>query len=154
MTQTAEFRSDRDLLYWPRRADAWLDARGKWAWLAAMVTGFIVFVPLGLAILAWLIWEKKMFGKCRSSAAKRFDFSKITSRSSGNLAFDNYRAETLQRLEQEQEAFEGFMTRLREARDKQEFDRFMEDRARTASALPETLSPAGAEGSASRRGAE
>lgn len=152
MNQSAEFRSDRDLLYWPRRVDAWLDARGRWAWLAAMVTGFIIFFPLGLAILAWLIWEKKMFGKCSSNASKRFDFGRMTARSSGNMAFDNYRAETLKRLEQEQEAFESFMTRLREARDKQEFDRFMEDRAKDAANLPAEFKAGEAEEGEPRRG--
>ena len=52
--------------------------------------------------------------------------------SSGNTAFDAYKAETLRRLEDEQQAFEGFLQRLREAKDKQEFDAFMEDRARAA----------------------
>lgn len=53
-------------------------------------------------------------------------------KSSGNSAFDSYKAETLRRLEDEQEAFEKFLQRLREAKDKTEFDEFMEDRARKA----------------------
>lgn len=53
--------------------------------------------------------------------------------SSGNTAFDAYKAETLRRLEEEQQAFEAFLKRLREAKDKQEFDQFMEDRSRRAS---------------------
>jgi hypothetical protein len=51
---------------------------------------------------------------------------------SGNSAFDAYREETLRRLEDEQTAFEAFLQRLREAKDKQEFDAFMQDRARAA----------------------
>jgi hypothetical protein len=54
--------------------------------------------------------------------------------SSGNSAFDAYREETLRRLEQEQTDFEAFLTRLREAKDKAEFDQFMDDRARRAAA--------------------
>jgi hypothetical protein len=50
------------------------------------------------------------------------------SRSSGNRAFDDYRAETLRRLEEEQREFQEFLTRLRMARDKQEFDQFMAER--------------------------
>ena len=42
----------------------------------------------------------------------------------------------LRRLEDEQTAFESFLQRLREAKDKSEFDSFMEDRARAASAAP------------------
>ncbi len=51
---------------------------------------------------------------------------------SGNSAFDAYKADTLRRLEAEQEAFEQFLERLREAKDKSEFDQFMEDRERRA----------------------
>lgn len=47
---------------------------------------------------------------------------------SGNTAFDAYKTETLRRLESEQEAFESFLERLREAKDKAEFDQFMDDR--------------------------
>jgi len=53
-------------------------------------------------------------------------------RSSGNTAFDAYKTETLRRLEEEQENFEAFLKRLREAKDKSEFDQFMDERAKTA----------------------
>ena len=48
--------------------------------------------------------------------------------SSGNRAFDDYRAETLKRLEEEQREFREFLERLRFAKDKTEFDQFMSDR--------------------------
>ncbi len=51
---------------------------------------------------------------------------------SGNAAFDSYKAEMLRRLEDEQTAFEAFLQRLREAKDKSEFDAFMADRAKEA----------------------
>jgi hypothetical protein len=47
---------------------------------------------------------------------------------SGNRAFDEYRTETLQRLEDEQREFKEFLERLRHAKDKAEFDQFMSDR--------------------------
>jgi len=50
----------------------------------------------------------------------------------GNAAFDSYKDETLRRLEEEQSNFEEFLERLREAKDKAEFDQFMEDRAKSA----------------------
>jgi hypothetical protein len=57
--------------------------------------------------------------------------------SSGNHAFDEYRTETLRRLEEEQREFREFLDRLRFARDKTEFDQFMaERRARSASPPP------------------
>jgi hypothetical protein len=53
---------------WFNRAEAWLDARGKGAWIAAMVLGFILFWPIGLALLAYMIWSKRMFnGSCGKS---------------------------------------------------------------------------------------
>jgi Protein of unknown function (DUF2852) len=49
-------------------------------------------------------------------------------RSSGNRAFDHYRTETLQRLEEEQREFKEFLERLRFAKDRAEFDQFMAER--------------------------
>jgi hypothetical protein len=51
-----------------------------------------------------------------------------TANTSGNRAFDDYRAETLRRLEDEQREFKEFLKRLRVARDRAEFDQFMNDR--------------------------
>jgi hypothetical protein len=49
-------------------------------------------------------------------------------RTSGNQAFDEYRADTLRRLEREQSEFREFLSRLRAAMDKAEFDQFMAER--------------------------
>ncbi|MEO1000343.1 MAG: DUF2852 domain-containing protein, partial [Pseudomonadota bacterium] len=54
------------IIDWLRQAEAWLDARGKGAWIAAMVIGFILVWPIGLAILFYMIWSKRM-GSCRKS---------------------------------------------------------------------------------------
>ena len=48
--------------------------------------------------------------------------------SSGNRAFDEYRTETLRRLEDEQREFKEFLERLRFAKDRSEFDQFMAER--------------------------
>ena len=56
------------------------------------------------------------------------DRSPPTPPTSGNHAFDDYRAETLRRLEEEQPEFSSFLERLRFAKDKAEFDQFMADR--------------------------
>lgn len=118
---------------WPTQAENWLDARGKGAWIAAMVLGFIFFWPVGLALLAYMIWSKRMFsGKCSYKRTHSHHNFHHKFRSSGNLAFDSYKAETLRRLEEEQSSFEAFMQRLREAKDKAEFDDFMDDRAKKA----------------------
>ena len=49
-------------------------------------------------------------------------------RPTGNTAFDEYREDTLRRLEDEQGAFESFLGNLRRAKDRAEFDQFMEER--------------------------
>ena len=56
--------------------------------------------------------------------------------SSGNRAFDEYRMETLRRLEEEQREFHDFLSRLRMAKDKAEFDQFMADRRRGSDNTP------------------
>ncbi len=118
---------------WFSRAESWLDEKGKGAWIAAMVLGFVFFWPLGLALLFYMIWSKRMFnGSCRHarhrSRHRHAHFG--AQRSSGNTAFDAYKDETLRRLEDEQEQFEAFLQRLRDAKDKSEFDEFMDERAR------------------------
>jgi len=116
---------------WFVRAETWLDERGKGAWIAAMVLGFIAFWPIGLALLAYMIWSKQMFSRNCTARSARSSYRTAT-RSSGNSAFEAYKTETLRRLEDEQRSFEEFLERLREAKDKAEFDQFMTDRARKA----------------------
>jgi hypothetical protein len=133
------------------RAEGWLDARGKWAWIAAMVLSFIVFWPLGLALLAYMIWGKQMFasscGSRRSAHGHDHAWGRHARRAAqttGNTAFDTYKSEALRRLEEEQEAFEAFLQRLRNSKDKAEFDAFMEDRAGATAAMDEgAASPTG-----------
>ncbi len=111
---------------WPAQAENWLDERGKVAWIGATILGFILFWPIGLALLFYMIFFKRTFGGC----ARRAGQMRYAMRSTGNSAFDAYKAETLRRLEDEQEAFDAFLQRLRAARDKAEFDQFMEERGR------------------------
>jgi hypothetical protein len=128
------------ILSWPAQAQAWMDERGKPAWIAATVLGFIFFWPAGLALLGYAIWSKRMFNRNHRCGERRMHRMEHDRRgayaSSGNTAFDAYKSETLRRLEDEQLAFEGFLQRLRDAKDKQEFDAFMEDRARAAQTPP------------------
>jgi hypothetical protein len=118
-----------------------LDELGRPAWIALMILGFWFWWPLGLVTLAFIIgsgrmscwnhhgtdhWQRKMDrmrGKMRCGA----DWWGNPP-SSGNRAFDEYRAETLRRLEEEQREFRDFLDRLRQAKDKAEFDQFMAER--------------------------
>jgi hypothetical protein len=113
------------------RSEDWLDARGKGAWIGAMILGFIFFWPVGLALLAYMIWSKRMFNKSTTCSTRRSNRHAMMA-TSGNSAFDAYKADTLRRLEEEQTNFESFLTRLRDAKDKAEFDQFMDDRATKA----------------------
>ncbi|MDO5620677.1 MAG: DUF2852 domain-containing protein [Paracoccus sp. (in: a-proteobacteria)] len=98
----------------------WLDTQGRPAWFIATIAGFFIAPPLGLAILVYAIWSKRMF-----TCAHRRETRMIPT---GNSAFDAYRAETLKRLEQEQQDFMAFLDKLREAKDRAEFEQFVADR--------------------------
>jgi hypothetical protein len=108
-----------------------LDELGKPAWIALMILAFIVWWPLGLGILAYMIGSGRMGCGKHAAGWDRAVRSAGTwwqPRSSGNRAFDEYRADTLRRLEEEQREFQEFLDRLRIAKDKTEFDQFMADR--------------------------
>jgi hypothetical protein len=125
-----------------------IDDIGRPAWIALMVVSFIVWWPIGLATLAFLIWSGRMgcgyhggmnwqerrerWREAREEwrAMRRGYYE--AQRSSGNVAFDEYRSETLKRLEDEQKEFSGFLERLRRAKDKAEFDQFMSERKNTS----------------------
>jgi hypothetical protein len=117
-------------------------------WIVAMILGFIFWWPVGLAILAFMIWSKSMgcyggdrwqrkmhrmeekMGRMRERM-ERFGGpwqAPWSAPTSGNHAFDEYRTETLRRLEEEQREFRDFLDRLRFAKDKAEFDQFMAER--------------------------
>ena len=111
-----------------------LDELGKPAWIALMILGFFVWWPFGLATLAF------MMGSGRMTSWKGRDMTRWygagpagtwwypSPRPSGNRAFDEYREDTLRRLEEEQREFQEFLVRLRMAKDKAEFDQFMAER--------------------------
>lgn len=67
----------------------------------------------------------------------RRKFTSRTSGGTGNSAFDEYRAETLRRLEEEQAEFKEFLDRLRRAKDKAELDEFLAQRRRGAQGDPQ-----------------
>jgi uncharacterized protein DUF2852 len=124
----------------------WLDDIGKPAWIALIVVSFILFWPAGLVVLGYLIgsgrmgcwthhrgerWQarmERMQQRMQERAAQWCGPRSATGGpSSGNWAFDEYRAETLRRLEEEERQFKEFLDRLRQAKDKAEFDQFMAD---------------------------
>ena len=126
LAQEASHPSTKD--GWIAACENWMDRRGKGAWLAAMILGFVFFWPLGLALLFYMIWSNRMFSNTKTCSRAKSFYRRDGS--SGNTAFDAYKADTLRRLEEEQLQFEAFMNRLRAAKDQSEFDEFMKDRSR------------------------
>jgi hypothetical protein len=114
-----------------------IDEFGKPAWIVLMILGFYAWWPLGLAILAFTIGSGRMgcwnqHGMSRQnkgdSMRSGINWWGATPPSSGNRAFDEYRADTVRRLEEEQREFKEFLQRLRFAKDRAEFDQFMAER--------------------------
>ncbi len=119
--------------------------RGRWTALniVLMVIGFAVFWPLGLAMLAWIIWGDEIAAKAEDLKGHFRSFSERTqgwqgqngSRSrTGNAAFDEYRVQELRRLQEERRKleamraeFESFLAELRRVKDQEEFDGFMRE---------------------------
>ncbi|HBF31326.1 DUF2852 domain-containing protein [Rhizobium sp.] len=114
------------------------------ATVALMVLGFMVFWPLGLAMLAYILFGQRfrdfkqtanatadeMFSKCRGRHRRSRFYQ-----DSGNVAFDDWRRAELDRLAEEQrkldemrDEFESYVRELRRAKDQDEFDRFMRER--------------------------
>ncbi|QDZ02141.1 DUF2852 domain-containing protein [Nitratireductor mangrovi] len=123
------------------------------ATIALMVLGFIVFWPLGLAMLAYILWGDRLdgfkrdvneatdgfFASCRKAKGRHHGRHART----GNVAFDEWRTKELERIEEERrkldemrEEFDAYMRELRRAKDQEEFDRFMADRDRRRNEKP------------------
>lgn len=113
-----------------------LDDMGKPIWIALLVLSFVVFWPIGLALLAFLLTSGRIGHRgygCTGFRRHRGWQSPRWHSHSGNTAFDEYREQTLERLEEEQREFHDFLRQLRMAKDRTEFDRFMASRAARAS---------------------
>ncbi|MEK1890439.1 MAG: DUF2852 domain-containing protein [Phyllobacterium sp.] len=116
------------------------------ATIALMIIGFMLFWPLGLAMLAYIVWGNRfggfkhemnnaaenVCGAFRRNRSHRFGRGPF---GTGNVAFDEWREKELERLDEERRKleemraeFEAYAQELRRAKDREEFDRFMADR--------------------------
>jgi hypothetical protein len=144
---------------WRRRAGS------RWTAfeIIAMVLGFVVFWPIGLAILGYKFWQSRNGGPdLQTFAANKWQDARAMMASnswgcgsmrrasgfyaaSGNVAFDEWRTAELARLDEErrkldeaQREFAEYVDAIRRAKDREEFERFMaERRARPAGGGPE-----------------
>jgi len=118
--------------------------------VVAMILGFIVFWPIGLAILGFKIWQRKVSysGDLQTAAGEKWRETRSAMRgcgwqarrsfyagSTGNMAFDEWKAGEIARLEEERRklqeasrAFSDFVENIRRAKDREEFERFMNER--------------------------
>jgi hypothetical protein len=126
-------RGSQSPLSWPARFRDWLDARGPLAWVAAVIATTVVIWPLGLLLLAYAIWSHRMFTRTTTDLTARARgwtrSARTAAGSTGNRAFDARQAEALDRIAAERQAFAEFQARRKDAEDKAEFDRFMDERA-------------------------
>ena len=122
-----------------------------------MLIGFWVAWPLGFLVLAYIIWGSRIPQVREHFAGMQRDWcgpsgwrdrSRDASSTgpSGNAAFDDYRTAELRRLDEERRRldeerreFEAYARDLRRARDKEEFDRFMTNRAKRTRNGGETI---------------
>lgn len=115
--------------------------------IAALVLGFALYWPIGLAIIGLKFAQRRGYTFDDAFGAMRSRFGGLGSASSGrqwrpfeastgNTAFDEWRKAEMERLEEERRKldaaareFADHLDNLRKARDREEFDRFMQARA-------------------------
>jgi hypothetical protein len=133
------------------------DGISRPAAIAFTILGFMFWWPVGLALLIYMVGSGRMgcFGRRRRAMYQQYGQdggpwsnwkawacgpsagAAGPAATSGNRAFDEYKAETLRRMEEEQKDFGAFLDRLRFAKDKSEFDQFMAERRTRPPAPPQ-----------------
>lgn len=127
-----------------------MDEYSKAAWLGLTVLAFWIAWPLGLTFFAFLVgsggtraWREdtrvlrdRWFNLRGATGEIASWWSAAASQSSGNNAFDAYRKTELDHLEGQEKEFKTFLNRLRQARDKEEFDRFMAEQQQAVAKRP------------------
>lgn len=111
------------------------------ATIALMIIGFMIFWPLGLAMLAYILWGDRLdefksnvnaaTNKVSDNIQGAFKHNRQNG-SSGNAAFDEWREAEIARIEEERSKleetrreFDAHLRELRRAKDQEEFDAFM-----------------------------
>jgi hypothetical protein len=116
-----------------------IDEQGRIGWFVLTLLAFLLAWPLGLLMLGFLAATGRLAMFRTMPAGQWFNLRPARGSGfamwggSGNAAFDAYRRSELTRLEEEEREFRSFLERLRRARDKEEFDRFMAERGRRPS---------------------
>jgi Protein of unknown function (DUF2852) len=119
-----------------------------------MIVGFMIFWPLGLAMLAYILWGDRLedFKTDINRATERFNCGwgrhgrHAHHPRTGNVAFDDWREAELVRLQEERRKldemradFDEYLRELRRAKDQEEFDAFMAARKHGSSKGPNSV---------------
>jgi len=113
--------------------------------IALMILGFIVFWPLGLAMIAYIIWGDRLeefksdVNRATDGVVDRFRggerASGLSRAGTGNVAFDEWRETEFERLAEERRKldemraeFDDYQRELRRAKDRDEFESFLSAR--------------------------
>jgi Protein of unknown function (DUF2852) len=102
--------------------------------IIAMVVGFVSWWPVGMLVLAYILWSNSM-GRVNGQWIERAKDAigyKWISGQFPNSAFEEHKRETLKKLEEqrykleeEERAFRVFMDKVRMAKDRSDFEAFM-----------------------------
>jgi Protein of unknown function (DUF2852) len=105
----------------------WWSTYGPAPW---MFFGPMMMFLFMLAFMVGMLFLMRMMGRRAAAEAgpigPRFGLASRPADRPG--AFEQYRDETLRRLDQEQREFQEFIASLRKAKDKAEFEQFMAER--------------------------
>ena len=113
--------------------------------IAMMIVGFMIAWPLGLAVIAYIIWGDRLeafktdVNAATDKASGLFQSARGTFGAAGghtgNVAFDEWRDGELKRIEAERaklaearHEFDSYLRELRRAKDEEEFRLFMAER--------------------------
>ncbi len=96
----------------------------------AVIAGFAIFPPLGIAALVYFIWNSRRHGGHwhGAHAMGRGCGHRGRMNRTGNVAFDEHREKALSELEAERQAFAEHRAEQRRKRDQEAFDAFQAKR--------------------------
>ena len=96
--------------------------------LLAVIAGFAIFPPLGIAALVYFIWNSRRHGAHWRSGRSMGCGHRGRMNRTGNVAFDEHREKVLNELEAERQAFAEHRAEQRRKRDQEAFDAFQAKR--------------------------
>ena len=99
--------------------------------LLAVIAGFAIFPPLGIAALVYFLWNGRRHGGHWRHHAKGEGMGcghRGRMNRTGNAAFDEHREKVLSELEAERQAFAEHRAEQRRKRDQEAFDAFQAKR--------------------------